>query len=91
MVVNIQTKSRKKSVTDDLYGSLLMMCKSRKAKKEIVSYIDSYEKKYPGWEKCEIIKHLGKAKETFLWMAKARNVLGMKMIAMVHSFKISRG
>ena len=82
---------KEKSVTDILYGALLMMCKSGKSKKEIVAYIDSYEKKYPGWEQCEIIKHLGRAKETFLRMAKARNVLGMKAIAMVHSFLISRG
>ena len=82
---------KEKSVTDILYGALLMMCKAGKSKKEIVAYIDSYEKKYPSWEQCEIIKHLGRAKETFLKMAKARNVLGMKAIAMVHSFIISRG
>ncbi len=82
---------KQKSVTDILYGALLMMCKSGKSKKEIVAYIDSYEKKYSGWEQCEIIKHLGRAKETFLKMAKTRNVLGMKTIAMVHSFIISRG
>ena len=82
---------KEKSVTDILYGALLMMCKSGKSKKEIIAYIDSYEKKYPGWEQCEIIKHLGRAKETFLRMAKSRNVLGMKAIAMVHSFIISRG
>ena len=82
---------KEKSVTDILYGALLMMCKAGKSKKEIVAYIDSYEKKYPSWEKSEIIKHLGRAKETFLRMAKARNVLGMKTIAMVHSFLISKG
>ena len=82
---------KEKSVTDILYGALLMMCKAGKSKKEIVAYIDSYEKKYPSWEKSEIIKHLGRAKETFLKMAKARNVLGMKAIAMVHSWIISRG
>ena len=82
---------KEKSVTDILYGALLMMCKAGKSKKEIVAYIDSYEKKYPSWEKSEIIKHLGRAKETFLKMAKARNVLGMKAIAMVHSLIISRG
>ncbi len=82
---------KEKSVTDILYGALLMMCKAGKSKNEIVAYIDSYEKKYPSWEKSEIIKHLGRAKETFLKMAKARNVLGMKVIAMVHSLIISRG
>lgn len=82
---------KEKSVTDILYGALLMMCKSGKSKKEIVAYIDSYEEKYPGWGKCEIIKHLGKAKRLFLKMANGRNVLGMKAIARVHSFIISRG
>lgn len=73
-----------------LYGSLLMMCKSGKSKKEINAYIDEYEKKYSGWEKSEIINHLGKAKAIFLRMAKSRNVLGMKTIAIVHSFLIGR-
>lgn len=82
---------KEKSVTDILYGALLMMCKSGKSKKEIIEYIDRYEKKYPKWERCEIIKHLGKAKEIFLKMAKAKNVMGMKAIAAVHSFIISRG
>lgn len=82
---------KEKSVTDILYGALLMMCKAGKSKKEIVAYIDSYEKKYPSWEKSEIIKHLGRAKEIFLKMAKSRNVFGMKAIAMVHSLIISRG
>ena len=82
---------KEKSVTDILYGALLMMCKSGKSKKEIIAYIDSYERKYPGWEKCEIIKHLGKAKEIFLKLAKAKNVTGMRAVAAVHSFIISRG
>ena len=81
---------KEKSVTDILYGALLMMCKSGKSKKEIIAYIDSYERKYPGWEKCEIIKHLGKAKEIFLKLAKAKNVTGMRAVAAVHSFIISR-
>lgn len=81
---------KEKSVTDILYGSLLMMCKSGKSKKEIIAYIDGYEKQYPAWEKCEIIKHLGKAKRLFLKMAKKRIVSGMKMLTSIHSFMIKK-
>lgn len=76
---------KQKSVTDILYGALLMMCKSNKPRKEIIAYIDRYEQKYPDWESAEVIKYLGKGKTVFLKCAKLRNVIGMKAIAKVHS------
>ncbi len=82
---------KEKSVTDILYGGLLMMCKADKSKSEINRYLDEYETKYPGWEKCEILHHIGKAKALFLKFAKARNIAGMKMIAKVHSILIAKG
>lgn len=74
-----------KSVSDILYGALLMMCKSGRANKEIRDYINNYEKKYPGWSKSEIISYLGKGKSVFLKFAKVRFIAGMKAIANVHS------
>lgn len=82
---------KNKSVTDILYGGLLMMCKSGKSKKEILEYINGYEKKYPEWWECEIIKYLGTAKSVFLKCAKWHLVWGLKVIAFAHSVRIKKG
>ena len=79
-----------KSVPDILYGVLLMMCKAGKRNREIIEYINNYEKKYPQWEKAEVIAHLGKAKQVFLKTAKKRNIPAMKAISKAHSFLIGR-
>ena len=81
---------KEKSVTDLLYGVLLMMCKSGKSKSAILKYLSFYESKYPNWEKCEIIGHLGKGKKMFLKMAKIKNVAMMKAIAKVHSYIMAK-
>lgn len=82
---------KEKSVPDLLYGVLLMMCKAGKLDKEIIAYIDSYEKKYPEWWKCESIKHLGKAKAVFLDAAKAKKLSVMRQYAKAHDFIIRGG
>lgn len=82
---------KNKSVTDILYGGLLMMCKSGKSKKEILEYINGYEKKYPEWWECEIIKYLGIAKSFFLKCAKWHLVWGPQAIAFAHSVRIKKG
>ena len=81
---------KEKSVTDLLYGGLLMMCKARKDFRSIRNYIEEYEKKFPDWEKCEIIHHLGKGKRIFLKMAQRRNIVGLKLMAMLHSLLVSK-
>ncbi len=81
---------KEKSVTDILYGGLLMMCKAGKRKDEIIRYINEYESKYPEWEKCKIIDYLGSGKLLFLRMAKKRAVIGMKALATIHSMTIGR-
>ena len=82
---------KNKSVTDILYGGLLMMCKSGKSKSEIIAYLKEYEKKYPEWWTCEIINYLGKAKQMFLKCAKWHFVEGLKTIAFAHSLMIKKG
>ena len=76
---------KEKSVTDLLYGTLLMMCKAGKGNSEIKNYINDYEKKYPYWWKSEIINYIGKAKKIFLLMARYKNIYGLKVLAKVHS------
>ena len=82
---------KNKSVADILYGGLLMMCKSGKSKEEILEYINGYEKKYPRWWECEIIKYLGTAKIVFLKCAKWHFVWGLQAIAFAHSVRIKKG
>lgn len=82
---------KNKSVTDILYGALLMMCKSGKDNTTILNYIKEYEKKYPEWWKCEIIKYLGKPKMAFLKFAQWHFVPGIKLIAYLHSQMIKKG
>lgn len=76
---------KEKSVTDILYGSLLMMCKSGKSKEEIKKYIEEYEGKYSEWYKCQIIHYMGKSKKMFLMLARYRIILGIKFLAYVHT------
>lgn len=74
-----------KSITDLLYGVLLIMCKNKKDRESIIAYIDDYCTRYHGWEKCEIIKCIGKAKRLFLYCAKHHQVLLMKIYARAHT------
>ena len=82
---------KNKSVTDILYGGLLMMCKSGKSNSFIRKYIKEYEQKYPEWWQCEIINHLGTAKKMFLKCARFHFVVGLKSIAFLHSLMIKKG
>ena len=82
---------KEKSVTDLLYGSLLMMCKASKGTKKIKEYISDYEKKYPGWEKSSVIDSIGKGKRLFLSFAKKRCVLGMRMLGLAHDIILRVG
>lgn len=85
----IEMKNR--SVTDILYGALLMQCKAGKSNSEILDYIKAYEQKYPEWWKCEIIQYLGKPKIAFLKCAQWHFIPGIKMISFFHSLMIKRG
>lgn len=80
-----------KSVTDILYGVLLMMCKAKKSKKEILKYIIEYETKYPNWYKAKIINYLGKGKKAFLIAAKYKMIFVLKALTISHSILIRRG
>lgn len=82
---------KNKSVTDILYGGLLMMCKSGKKREEILQYLKEYENRYPKWWNCQIINYLGAEKRVFLLCARWRFVLGLKAIAFVHSVMIKKG
>ena len=82
---------KNKSVTDTLYGALLMMCKAGKPRSVILNYLKEYESKYPEWWKCEIINHLGSAKRAFLKCAQLHFVVGLKAIAYAHSIRIKKG
>lgn len=62
-----------------------MMCKAGKNNNEIRAYIREYEKRYPNWNKCEIVNRIGKAKKMFLICAKYKQVLVMKLLGYLHT------
>ncbi len=76
---------KEKSVTDLLYGVVLLMCKAKKPARAIRTYIKSYADKYPQWHKCKIIKSLSKAKRLFLFSARIKWIFMLKFLASVHS------
>lgn len=76
---------KEKSVSDLLYGVLLIMCKSGKSNLEIKKYIKEYEKNYPDWYKCQMVNKLGNAKKIFLIAAKYKQITLMKILAVIHS------
>ncbi len=88
---NYPLEMKNKSVTDILYGGLLMMCKSGRNNSFVRDYINKYEEKYPEWWKCEIIDHVGIAKKVFLRCARWRFISGLKTIAFIHSLMIKKG
>ncbi len=76
---------KEKSVTDLLYGGLLMAAKSGKSNRQLREYIDRYESKYPGWWSCGIVNEIGKAKKIFLLAAKNRWMPVLKILVAVHT------
>jgi len=74
-----------KSVSDLLYGGVLMKCKSGRNIREIKRYIASYEKRYPNWYKCKMVHKLGKAKLLYLMCIRKRKYRELKLLATIHS------
>lgn len=77
-----------KSVTDLLYGSLLMMCKAGKSDEKIRNFIQDYQRKYPEWKECDIINYIGKFKKLFLHFASFNMIIALKILAYIHSLLI---
>lgn len=77
-----------KSVTDLLYGGILMMCKAHKSRNEIKEYIKSYEKKYPRWKYSPILEKVGGGKQLFLRLAEKKAIRMLKLLTFVHSLII---
>ncbi|WP_416327429.1 glycosyltransferase family 2 protein [[Eubacterium] hominis] len=78
-----------KSVTDLLYGTVLMMCKSKEKVKNIKHYIEWYENQYPNWYNLEIISELGLSKRLYLFFIKNRMFICLKTMTFLHSILIN--
>ncbi|MGU8934808.1 glycosyltransferase [Clostridium perfringens] len=76
---------KEKSISDLLYGVLLMMCKSGKSRHDIKSFIIKYEKKYPDWFNKDKIKKMGNAKYVFLIFANTKQIWILKILAKIHT------
>lgn len=74
-----------KSITDLLYGSVLMKCKNKCSRKVIVDFLVRYEKKYPEWYYSTIISELPIFKRLYLQQIKSKNVLGLRLLTYIHS------
>lgn len=74
-----------KAIPDLLYGGILMMCKADKGNREIKSYINDFEKRYPYWYKNQIVKELGMTKWIFLMCIKHRNLMFLKILTKLHT------
>lgn len=80
-----------KSVTDLLYGGVLVMCKAGKSRRYINEYLDKYEKKYPNWRESNIINHVGRSKKLYLKFISNRNIYMLRVLTFAHSLLIKRG
>lgn len=74
-----------KSISDLLYGGVLMMVKAGKDNVEIRKYINIYEKQYPSWYQNDMIDQLGKAKKIFLILIRYRMIAGLRILAKIHT------
>lgn len=79
-----------KSVTDLLYGCVLMMCKARENKQNIINYINWYNTIYPDWKNFEIVSELGLSKKIFLFFIDKKNIILLRIIAFIHSTLITQ-
>lgn len=78
----------KKSISDLLYGGVLMMCKARKKNKEIIKYINYYEEYNPNWYTSDNINRLGKTKKIFLLYIYKKNILALRLLTKIHTILI---
>lgn len=74
-----------KSVTDLLYGGVLMMCKAGEKGNNIKKYIDWYESKYPNWKNTNIINEVGKSKKMYFYAINKKSIFLLKLLTIVHS------
>lgn len=79
-----------KSVTDLLYGGVLMMCKSRKSSQDIRKYIDDYEYRYKDWTSLNIIDSVGNLKKIYLMEIKKKNIVALRILSSLHTFLTAR-
>jgi glycosyltransferase involved in cell wall biosynthesis len=79
---------KEKSVVDKLYCGVKTLCNEKYSTKDIKSYIIDYNTYNPDWWEAPILKHIGKAKRAFLYFVKARFILGVRFLSMLHRFMI---
>lgn len=73
-----------KSVSDLLYGVVLIMCKAGRKNSDIRKYIRGYERKYPNWYLSKGKKNLGRAKNIFLRAIRYKQIYFLKVLAKIH-------
>lgn len=75
-----------KSVTDLLYGGVLLMCKAQKGGKEIRGFISDYNRKHKDWYQFEVISSMGRAKRIFMFAIKNNCIFLIKILTYAHGW-----
>lgn len=80
-----QDELMEKSVLDLLYNSILLMCKNRYNRKDIVAFIDSYSARNKKWYKYNINKYAGIKKKIFLKCVRYKLIVCLKIYSFAHN------
>ncbi len=67
-----------------LYGRLLKLCKEKATSRDIKSAISEFEKEFPDYRLNPYLKKIGRAKQTFLKLARLRFVPALRLLSWMH-------
>lgn len=69
-----------RAISEMMYGMVMIMVRSGKTKKDIVSHIDLFNRKFPEWKSNSYLCYLPKAKRAFIYSAENKNYVFLKML-----------
>ncbi len=70
------------------YGEILNLCKKGASSDYLLAKIKEYEMNYPNYQQNKYYSSFGKSKRIFMWLERRRIILGMRILAKVHSLLI---
>ena len=67
------------------YGEILNLCKRKVSSREIKAKIKEYETLFPDYTQNKYLEYMGRVKNIFIMFVKHRFILGVKLLAFIHS------
>ena len=67
------------------YGEIINLCKRKVNSREIKAKIKEYEELFPDYTQNKYLEYMGKVKNIFIAFVKHRFILGLKLLAFIHS------